>query len=600
MSEDQPRFSVIIPVLNGAATIGEQLDALARQQEAPEFEVLVCDNGSTDATRDVVARYHDRLVLKVLDATDRKGASHARNVGLLAAKGEVLAFCDADDIVADDWLQVLDRSVAAGHMVAGWLDLARLNARPEGGWSGDGVERALEPISGYLPGIGTGNLALCRTDALRVGGFDESFRYGVEDIDFGWRAQQAGLTLSREPAVVYVRMRADAGPTFRQHRRWGRGNIMLRVRHAAVLGNVMSLRYSATKLVRDGMHLPIALFRYQPAARRRWLAEFGTTVGELEGHLLFRRHGGLPAARLVGDDPPPTLGRDSQIEPFAIARSVKHRLWRGSVHLRRKVVLPAKDGAYRLLERRRPFRWSPQMGAGSPQHGFHPGPASGGPVVRRIFLLWTGDNEMPPTRRNAVELLRRTQPGTEVILITPDNLGEWLVPGHPLHPAYEHLSLVHRSDYLRAYLMHHHGGGYSDVKVPKASWGPAWDRIESDPDMLAIGYSETTSAGTGQPHPSLGPLVRRHYSRLLGMCAFIMRPGTTLSEQWLREVESVLDRESEALRRTPGGVWGDVAGYPLRWTELLGDILHPWMLVHAEWLGHCGNLLPDVDMSTYR
>ena len=50
--------------------------------------------------------------------------------------------------------------------------------------------------------------------------------------------------------------------------------------------------------------------------------------------------------------------------------------------------------------------------------------------------------------------------------MTPANLQDWVVAGHPLHPAYNDLSLVHRSDYLRAYLLHHHGGGYCDLKRP--------------------------------------------------------------------------------------------------------------------------------------
>ena len=298
-SRSGPEISVIIPVLNGAATIGDQLGALAAQRDAPSFEVIVCDNGSTDATADVVGQWAKLLSLRVVDASARRGASHARNAGILAARGEIVAFCDADDIVAEDWLQVLHRTVLPGHMVAGWLDLARLNPSPEGGRTDDGVERSLVPVSGYKPGVASGNVALTRRDVLQIGGFDESFRYGVEDYDFGWRAQQAGLTLSREPAIVYVRMRADAGATFRQHRRWGRGNIMLRTRHAAVLGNVMSLRYSASKVVRDGFRLPVVLLRYGPTRRRQWLAEFGTTVGELEGHLIFRRPGGLPAPELI-------------------------------------------------------------------------------------------------------------------------------------------------------------------------------------------------------------------------------------------------------------------------------------------------------------
>ncbi|MEU5467039.1 hypothetical protein [Kocuria salsicia] len=53
-------------------------------------------------------------------------------------------------------------------------------------------------------------------------------------------------------------------------------------------------------------------------------------------------------------------------------------------------------------------------------------------------------------------------------LVTPENLSDWVLPQHPLHRAYENLSLVCRSNYLRASLTHHHGGGYCDLKASAA------------------------------------------------------------------------------------------------------------------------------------
>ncbi|MGJ6980384.1 glycosyltransferase family 2 protein [Aestuariimicrobium soli] len=296
-----PEVSVIVPVLNGAATIGDQLAALARQTDAtdrrvPEFEVLVCDNGSTDGTRARVAQFADQFAaLRVLDASDRRGAAHARNVGILAARGRVVAFCDADDVVADDWVASMARFVGPGSIVTGWLDFARLNG-PLGG----GLEKDLVEVAGHLPGIASGNVALEREAALAVGGFDESYRYAVEDIDFGWRAQHHGLTLTREPAVVSVRLRADDASAFRQHRTWGRGNIMLRQRHRERLGNVMSARYSAKALVTTYARLPLRWLTASRAGRRALASAAGTTLGEFEGHVIFRLLGRMPAPLLIG------------------------------------------------------------------------------------------------------------------------------------------------------------------------------------------------------------------------------------------------------------------------------------------------------------
>ncbi|MGA4507725.1 glycosyltransferase family 2 protein [Propionibacteriaceae bacterium G1746] len=291
-----PEVSVVIPVFNGADTIGEQLDALVRQHDAPAFEVLVCDNGSTDGTRAVVKGYTERLPnLRLLHASTRRGASHARNVGILAARGRVVAFCDADDVVADDWVAAMAKFVKPGGIVVGWDDFGPLNPPALAG----GVEKELGIIAGYLPSIDSANVALERNAALAIGGFDESYRYGVEDIDFGWRAQQGGLTLTREPAVVRVRHRAGGMATFRQHRNWGRGNIMLRVRHRAHLGDVMSFRYSVLALARTWSRLPIDLWRSSESDKIRRARSAGMTLGEFEGHFLFRWLGRMPAPLLL-------------------------------------------------------------------------------------------------------------------------------------------------------------------------------------------------------------------------------------------------------------------------------------------------------------
>ena len=94
--------SVVIPARNAARTLDAQLQALAAQRFPAEWEVLVSDNGSTDATRAVAVEWAGRIpLLRVIDASARPGASAARNLGAAAAHGELLLFCDADDVVAD-------------------------------------------------------------------------------------------------------------------------------------------------------------------------------------------------------------------------------------------------------------------------------------------------------------------------------------------------------------------------------------------------------------------------------------------------------------------------------------------------------------------
>lgn len=92
---------MIVPVLNEAANLGAVLDALAGQSDAGPFEVLVVDNGSTDGTPELAAAHP--LGPRVLREPTR-GPYAARNAGIAAARGEVLAFTDADCRPAPDWL----------------------------------------------------------------------------------------------------------------------------------------------------------------------------------------------------------------------------------------------------------------------------------------------------------------------------------------------------------------------------------------------------------------------------------------------------------------------------------------------------------------
>ena len=98
-------LSVVIPARNEAATIVEQLDALAAQEWSGSWEVVVVDNGSTDATPDVVTAYGAREPrVRLVQALERAGLNYARNVGIEATHGRAFALCDADDLVAPGWV----------------------------------------------------------------------------------------------------------------------------------------------------------------------------------------------------------------------------------------------------------------------------------------------------------------------------------------------------------------------------------------------------------------------------------------------------------------------------------------------------------------
>src|SRR5262249_31692863 len=120
--------SVVVPMHNAAGTIGEQLDALGRQTFADPWELVVVDNLSDDPSAEVVRSYgHLFAQLRIVPAGTGRGPSYARNTGAAAAAGDLLCFCDADDVVDEGWLEALVAEARTHDFVAGYLDIDRLN-----------------------------------------------------------------------------------------------------------------------------------------------------------------------------------------------------------------------------------------------------------------------------------------------------------------------------------------------------------------------------------------------------------------------------------------------------------------------------------------
>ena len=241
-STTRPRVSVIVPVLNGIRTIRPCLDSLtALQQARPDVEVLVVDNGSTDGTRDVVREYP---TVQLLVESEIRGPSAARNAGAQVARGDILAFTDADCVVTAAWLEeALPRFLDCGVVgVGGAIEgVAPQNAIQQ--WMNDrrilDQEAALHnPIKPYLQ---TANAFFRRQAVLEVSGFDPSLPYG-EDCDLSWRIQEAtgGRLDYAAAALVYhdhrCSLRGTSPPVGQE--RHGRG----------VPGPQMGLAHSAKAL----------------------------------------------------------------------------------------------------------------------------------------------------------------------------------------------------------------------------------------------------------------------------------------------------------------------------------------------------------------
>lgn len=205
------KLSVVIPCFNVADTISVQLEALAQQEWTEPWEIIIADNGSTDETIKVIQTYQQRLPfgdkLRIVDASTKQGAAHARNIGASVAKSEALAFCDADDEVAPGWVAAMGKALQEYDLVGGKDEHWKLNepwlVKTYGCENGFGVGFD-HP---YLPLISGNNLGVKRKLHQAIGGFDENIAI-LDDVDYGWRIQQQGIKPHQvEDALIHFRFR---------------------------------------------------------------------------------------------------------------------------------------------------------------------------------------------------------------------------------------------------------------------------------------------------------------------------------------------------------------------------------------------------------
>lgn len=224
--------TVAIPVRNGAAVIGEQLAALAAQAHDGPWELVVVDNGSSDGTADVVLSHAGALPSVRVVREDRVGIGPARNRALAEARGDVLAICDADDVVQAGWLSALVRGLEDHDAVGGYADMTLANPEQVLAWRGGLPPDQLPVAIGAWPFAPGGNMAV-RTDVARaLGGWDETYVGGSDDVDFSWRLVRAGYRLGFAPdAVIAYRVRAGLRGLMRQFWQYGLTESLLYSRH---------------------------------------------------------------------------------------------------------------------------------------------------------------------------------------------------------------------------------------------------------------------------------------------------------------------------------------------------------------------------------
>jgi glycosyltransferase involved in cell wall biosynthesis len=270
--------SVVIPTHNDGDLILGQLDALIDQDYEGDYEIIVADNNSTDGLADRLRAFPD---LRIVQAPSKQCAAYARNIGVGAARGELVAFCDADDVVRRSWLSGLVKAAREAPAVGGCLDLLSLN-----GPASSGAERVeLRFHLGYLPYAQSCNMAWWKDVFFGIGGMDETLVAG-EDPDISWRLIHLGGWIAHAPdAWVAYRFRHSHRALFQQNFNYGKCNVELFVRYrelglkrrepVEVLRNIAFLALRLTKL------------RSDPVAREFWFRTAGLLCGHTVGS--FRR-----------------------------------------------------------------------------------------------------------------------------------------------------------------------------------------------------------------------------------------------------------------------------------------------------------------------
>lgn len=215
MDDSLPRASVIVPARNAEKVVEDCVRSLLElDYPRDRLELIVVDNDSRDGTAEVVRRISDSIRLL---HEPRRGASAARNAGIRQARGDVVAFTDADCVVDPAWLRRLVVPLADPQVgIVGGTILAR---RPA-----NAIALFVERIHDHRntiesvrpPYVITMCWASRRTVLEELGGFDERFARG-EDVELGYRALAAGYRLVHAPeAVIHHRNESTYPALFRE------------------------------------------------------------------------------------------------------------------------------------------------------------------------------------------------------------------------------------------------------------------------------------------------------------------------------------------------------------------------------------------------
>ena len=220
-----PKISVVVCGFNGSRTIRGCLEGI-EEIRYPNYETIVIDDGSTDATGDIAREFNVRLI-----QTENKGLSAARNLGWQSATGEIIAYIDDDAKPDPDWLTYLASAfLKANYAGVGGPNIPFLNDGPTascvaGSPGGPAHVLLSDSEAEHIPGC---NMAFRRKWLEAIGGFDAQFRQAGDDVDVCWRMREHGGRLGFSPAaMIWHHYRRTVKAYWKQQVGYGRAEAML-------------------------------------------------------------------------------------------------------------------------------------------------------------------------------------------------------------------------------------------------------------------------------------------------------------------------------------------------------------------------------------
>ena len=227
----QPMVSVVICAYNAERTMRPCLESL-RKLDYPNYEVIIVDDGSRDRTAEISMDFPEFRLIR----QPNKGLSTARNVGMQAARGEVIAYTDSDCVVDPHWLTLMMRSMTENNFDGcggpnyaphedGWIE-ACCAASPGAPCHVLTADDRAEHLAGC-------NMVFTKAALEKVGGFDAQFTNAGDDVDICWRLLDAGMTLGFCPAAFVWHFRRNTIKAYYgQQRGYGKAEAMLYLRYA--------------------------------------------------------------------------------------------------------------------------------------------------------------------------------------------------------------------------------------------------------------------------------------------------------------------------------------------------------------------------------